>query len=103
MGTSHGIARIVGGRVSAYPVQADLAEADIATLARAPDGALWVAVMGGGLYCVDSGGVTRFGPSHGLADDAVESLYLHDDGQMWVGTSRGGLFRPFDSDSRATL
>ena len=96
VGTNRGIARIAAGRVSAYQADAEPAEADISTLARARDGALWVAVMNGGLYRVDSRGVTRFGPRHGFTHDPVESLHPHDDGHMWVGTSTGGLFRYAD-------
>ncbi len=96
VGTNRGIARIAAGRVSPYQAHADLAGADISTLATARDGSLWVAVMGGGLYRVDSRAVTRFGPRHGLTHDAVESLHPHDDGQMWVGTANGGLFRHSD-------
>ena len=49
VGTSRGIARIAGGRVSAFEGRADVAHAEIRTLARSPDGSLWVAPMSGGL------------------------------------------------------
>lgn len=93
VGTSRGIARIADGRVSAYEGRADVAHADIRTLARPPDGSLWVAPMSGRLYRVDAHGVTELGPRHGLTHDVVESLLAGKDGQMWVGTSNGGLFR----------
>ena len=40
--------RIADGRVSAYEGRADVAHADISTLARSPDGSLWVAAMTAG-------------------------------------------------------
>jgi len=92
VGTSRGIARIAGGRVSPYAGRADVVNADIRTLARASDGALWVAPMSGGLYRVDSHAVMRFGVDSGLTNDGVESLFVDDEARMWVGTSNGGLF-----------
>ena len=93
VGTSRGIARIADGRVSAYEGRADVADADISTLARPPDGSLWVAPMSGSLYRLDSHGVTEFGPDQGLTNDRVESLFADEEGRMWVGTSQNGLFR----------
>ena len=93
VGTSRGIARITDGRVNLYEARADVAHADISTLARPPDGSVWVAPMSGGLYHVDSRGVTDFGPAHGLADDRVESLFVDAEGRMLAGTSHNGLFR----------
>jgi signal transduction histidine kinase/ligand-binding sensor domain-containing protein len=93
VGTSRGIARIADGRVSAYEGRADVAHADISTLARSPDGSVWVAPMSERLYRVDSHGVTEFGPDHGLTDDRVESLFADEEGRMWVGTLNDGLFR----------
>jgi signal transduction histidine kinase len=93
VGTSRGIARIAAGRVSPYAGRTDVAHADISALARPPDGSLWVAPMSGGLYRVDSRGVTAFGRDHGLASDRVESLFVDEEGRMLVGTSQNGLFR----------
>jgi signal transduction histidine kinase/ligand-binding sensor domain-containing protein len=93
VGTSRGIARIADGRVSAYEGPADVAHADISALARPPDGSFWVAPMSGGLYRVDSRGVTEFGLDQGLTNDRVESLFADEEGRMWFGTSQNGLFR----------
>jgi signal transduction histidine kinase len=92
VGTNRGIARIAGGRVRGYEGRADLAQANVSTLARSPDGSLWVAAMSGELYRVDAHGVTRFVPRHGLANDPVESLFADAEGRMWVGTTNDGLF-----------
>jgi len=91
--TGRGIARISDGRVNRYASPVELAHADIRVLKRFADGSLWVAAMRGGLYRLDSHGVTRFGPAHGLTNDAVESLFQDEDGLIWVGTTSGGLFR----------
>jgi signal transduction histidine kinase/ligand-binding sensor domain-containing protein len=92
VGTSRGIARIADGRVTTYPV-AQVSGLDIRTLARAVDGSLWVAAMTGGLFRVQAGVVTDFGPRHGLANNVVESLYAGNDGVIWIGTTGAGLFR----------
>jgi signal transduction histidine kinase/ligand-binding sensor domain-containing protein len=93
VGTDRGIARIADGRVSAYKAREDVAHADISTLARAPDGSVWVAPRSGGLSRVDAHGVTAFGPDHGLPNARVESLCADEEGRMWVGTLNAGLFR----------
>lgn len=93
VGTDRGLARIAGDRVILDESRADVAHADISTLARAPDGSVWVAAMSGGLFRVDDHGVTAFGPDRGLPNDRVESLYADEDGRMWVGTHTAGLFR----------
>ena len=93
VGTSRGIARIADGRVRAYKGPADVVNADIRTLARAPDGSLWVASYLGGLYRVDAHGMTRFGPDSGLTNDRVETLFVGEDARIWLGTSTAGVFR----------
>ena len=93
VGTNRGIARIADGRVSAYKEGADVANADISTLALAPDGSVWVAPWTGGLYRVASSGVTAFGPDQGLPNTRVESVVADEESRMWVGTSNAGLFR----------
>jgi signal transduction histidine kinase/ligand-binding sensor domain-containing protein len=92
VGTSRGLAKITDGRVSAYEWRADLAHADISTLARSPDGSFWVAPISGGLYRVDARGVTEFGPDQGWTNDRVVSLFADDEGRMWIGTSQHGVF-----------
>lgn len=92
VGTSRGIVRIAEGHVTPYPA-APVASLDIRTLARAADGSLWVAAMTGGLYRVDAGVVTDFGPRHGLTNNVVESLYAAADGVVWAGTVGAGIFR----------
>ena len=93
VGTNRGIARIADGRVSPYEGRADVAHADISMLARQPDGSFWVATISGGLYRLDSHGMTEFRPDHGWANDRVQSLFADDEGRMWVGTTNNGLFR----------
>lgn len=95
-GTNRGIARIAGGRVEVFHTDAEIAGAKVYSLARSPDGALWVGVPEGGLYRIDSRGTTRFGPSQGLTRDRVESVHVSDNGDVWVGTETGGLFHYSD-------
>jgi signal transduction histidine kinase/ligand-binding sensor domain-containing protein len=92
VGTNQGIARIAGGRVTPYAGRADVAHADVSTLARSPDGSLWVATMRGGLYRVDANSVTEFGAGHRWTNDHAVSLLADEDGGMWVGTTSQSLF-----------
>jgi signal transduction histidine kinase/ligand-binding sensor domain-containing protein len=96
VGTNRGIARIAGGRVSAYDVRADVARADISSLARSTDGSVWVGAMNGGLYRVAPDGITAFGPDQGFTNDRAESLFADEDGRVWVGATTDGLFRYAD-------
>jgi signal transduction histidine kinase/ligand-binding sensor domain-containing protein len=96
VGTNRGIARIAGGRVHGYDVGADVAHADISSLARSMDGSVWVGAMDGGLYRVGPDGITAFGPDQGFTNDRAESLFADEDGRVWVGATSDGLFRYAD-------
>ena len=67
---------------------------DVWALEKTPDGAVWVATFGGGLYRIDRAGKqTRFLPEPGnmqaLNSENVLALATAPDGQLWVGTAVG--------------
>ena len=66
VGTNRGIARIAAGRVSRLRGTRGRGARRRQHAGPAADGSFWVAPMSGGLYRVDSHGVTEFGPDHGL-------------------------------------
>ena len=58
----------------------------------APDGALWVGTEGAGLYRLQNGGWTNFGPDQGIRNPYIWSLAADSTGKIWAGTWGGGLF-----------
>ena len=58
----------------------------------APDGALWVGTEGAGLYRLQNGDWTNFGPALGIRNSYVWSLAADGAGKIWAGTWGGGLF-----------
>jgi ligand-binding sensor domain-containing protein len=93
VGTSDGLARVTGDRVTVLEEPRALRHMNVSTLRRAPDGALWVSGLNDWLYRVAGREVTRFVPPQGLSPDSVESLFIDRGGETWAGTSRGGLLR----------
>lgn len=90
------------GRVSeTYPIQglqADTGTPGIVSLARGPDGSLWVGIFGEGpgrgLARLDRG-VLRSFVSRNFDGSKVDvfSMRMDQDGNLWVGTSKDGIFR----------
>jgi signal transduction histidine kinase/DNA-binding response OmpR family regulator/sugar lactone lactonase YvrE len=60
------------------------------SLARTPDGALWIGSFGGGLIRMRGGAFEVFTQRDGLAHDNVSVLLAGRDGRLWIGTE-GGL------------
>jgi signal transduction histidine kinase/ligand-binding sensor domain-containing protein len=82
-----------GGVSEQYPTKAL-----ISSLARAPDGTLWVGMLeegpGLGLAQVKQGALKTFvTPTFDGSTLSVTSLMLDRDGSLWVGTDAKGLFR----------
>jgi len=67
--------------------------AHIYSLLKDSRGALWAATEGEGLFRLDGGTWTRFGPSDGLTELNVYCVREDRQGTLWVGSYGGGLFR----------
>ncbi|MCG5051801.1 MAG: ATP-binding protein [Myxococcales bacterium] len=63
------------------------------SLAETPDGAVWFATEGMGLYRIKEGQVQRFTPADGLPSLRLLSLYVDGLGVLWIGTKDAGLAR----------
>ncbi len=57
-----------------------------------PEGNLWLATWGHGLFCFSPAGpCRRFGVKEGLSHEVVRALWIDREGSLWVGTDGGGL------------
>ena len=67
-----------------------LPDDSVQALAQSPDGALWVATLGGGLGRLDKEGhwqtYTKANTNGGLPGDSVHALAQSPDGALWVAT-----------------
>ena len=64
----------------------------VAALAETPDGTIWAASVGEGLFQFKNGVVQAVNARSGLSDNLAESLLVDQQGVLWVGT-HGGLNR----------
>lgn len=64
----------------------------IAALAETPDGTIWAASIGEGLFQFKNGAVQAVNARSGLSDNLAETLLVDQQGVLWVGT-HGGLNR----------
>jgi ligand-binding sensor domain-containing protein/signal transduction histidine kinase len=64
----------------------------VAALAQTPDGTVWAASVGEGLFQFKNGAVQAVNAQSGLSDNLAESLLVDQQGILWVGT-HGGLNR----------
>src|SRR5437879_6597615 len=64
----------------------------VAVLAETPDGTIWAASVGEGLFQFKNGAVQAVNARSGLSDNLAESLLVDQQGVLWVGT-HGGLNR----------
>jgi ligand-binding sensor domain-containing protein/signal transduction histidine kinase len=65
----------------------------VSSIAIAPDGCIWVATPGAGVYCLDNQRVIHYGTADGLSDDRVLSVAVDNTNAVWAGTFSGGLNR----------
>lgn len=65
--------------------------APVCGLLRAPDGALWVATRGAGLFRWNNGRTQRWTTKEGLPTNMIRTTYQDPEGTLWVGTAGGGL------------
>jgi signal transduction histidine kinase/ligand-binding sensor domain-containing protein len=65
----------------------------VSALARAPDGALWIGVLDGGVYRVSSDRTVRLSRDDGVPAGEIRVLRPEADGSVWVGSYGDGLAR----------
>ena len=87
-----GLSRIRGAAVDHWTEESGLPDSDLSDIHENPDGSLWIATLGQGLFRFDGQTVTRYTSAQGLFDDTVFQLAADRRGWLWM-TSNRGLFR----------
>ena len=95
IGTSLGLARVEGDRITIPPAAREFAGLWIRCLLRDRDGSLWIGTRGNGAYRLRGDRVEEFGAEQGLPNDLVRQIYEDRDGALWLATA-GGLARLTD-------
>jgi signal transduction histidine kinase/ligand-binding sensor domain-containing protein len=93
IGTTLGLHRYEGGKLTWSAGKELLGSPDVRAITETPDGALWFGTLGGGLGCLKDDTLKQFRKTNGLSSDFVLSLYAETDGTLWIGTSDNGLCR----------
>ncbi len=92
IGMVGGVARLLDGRFTGYPLSHDLTQDWITALTVDRAGNVWLGALGGGLLRLENGRATAFTSRNGLADNFVWAVRETRDGSLWIGT-QGGLTR----------
>jgi signal transduction histidine kinase/ligand-binding sensor domain-containing protein len=93
IGTTVGLHRYRGGKLTWFAGGDKLISPDVRAIAEASDGTLWFGMLGGGLGRLQAGALKQFLRQDGLGSDFVLALYPEPDGTLWIGTSDNGLCR----------
>jgi signal transduction histidine kinase len=93
IGTTVGLHRYEGGKLTWFAGKEQLVSPDVRTITESPDGTLWFGMLGGGLGSLRDGVLKQFRKLDGLSSDSVLALYAEADGTLWIGTSDNGLCR----------
>ncbi|MCB1007792.1 MAG: hypothetical protein KDB94_02750, partial [Acidobacteria bacterium] len=97
-GVLGGLARLEGGEMRSWGVEAGLPHFGVWSIA--PDGAESAWVGSNGVRRFESGRFTKRGVDPALLDIDVRALLLDRQGALWVGSSGRGLFRRLDGEWR---
>jgi signal transduction histidine kinase/ligand-binding sensor domain-containing protein/DNA-binding response OmpR family regulator len=84
LGTPRGLVRYAGGRLE--PVAPGALTDGVMSVARAPDGALWIGTEGAGLKRLEGETLRTIAP---LPGHNVHGLAFAPDGRLWIGTNLG--------------
>ncbi|MFT5143009.1 MAG: signal transduction histidine kinase/ligand-binding sensor domain-containing protein [Rhodothermales bacterium] len=86
-----GLLRVSGVELDRVNLGEDLDYATISALAEHPDGSIWGATFGEGVFVIPpSGGEPlRLTTDQGLPDDYATALHIEKNGVVWIGTKAG--------------
>ncbi len=91
IGTDNGLTRFDG--LNFVPLRLSVGHSggakQITALYQDEDDRLWIGTRGDGLWCLASGGVSRFNPPLGLNSSAVTCITGDRASGLWVGTTNG--------------
>jgi signal transduction histidine kinase/ligand-binding sensor domain-containing protein len=90
--TSTGLVKLVGGETQVYTTTAGLPDDWIRSLAREPEGGLWIGTHQGGVALLPDAGAAHYTRRSGLGDGHAAKLVTTDANSTWVATEVSGLF-----------
>ena len=93
IGTTAGLHRYEGGKLTWFAGKDQLVSPDVRVIEQSQDGTLWFGMLGGGLGSLKDGALKQFRRPDGLSSDFVLALHAEADGTLWIGTSDNGLCR----------
>jgi signal transduction histidine kinase/ligand-binding sensor domain-containing protein/ActR/RegA family two-component response regulator len=87
-----GLFQVTASGTRRWTEDSGLPDTELSAIHENPDGSLWVATLGQGLFHFDGVRATRFTSRQGLFDDTVFQLVADRRGWLWMMSNRG-LFR----------
>jgi signal transduction histidine kinase/ligand-binding sensor domain-containing protein len=91
IGTAAGLARVAGGRVTAFRPSDGLSNGNVLSLLEDREGTLWVGTQDGGLNKLSDASFTPWGVKEGLSADVTWAVFIDRDGAVWSGTDAAGV------------
>lgn len=86
--TSHGLARLEGGRF--HPWATEVIDGEVRAIVSQGDGQIWVGTAKGGLLALDGETLQRrYTREDGLVHNRVQALAFDADNALWIGGGRG--------------
>jgi signal transduction histidine kinase len=93
IGTTIGLYRYEGDKLTWIAGKERLAFPDIRAIAEGTDGTIWLGMSGGGLASLRDSTLHQFRKEDGLGSDFIICVYADTEGIIWAGTSDNGLIR----------
>lgn len=98
IGTQSGVYTLLNknGRATVGRTYTELAGKKIGSVQKVictPDGSMWIATYGSGVFVTGKKGTKHFSTETGLESDKILTMHCAADGTVWIGTQDAGLFR----------
>ena len=91
IGTSNGLARLNGGKLTAFPATDSLGNESVLALLEDHEGNLWIGSESGGLHILRDQRFKMIGAHEGLSSDQITAIVEDRAGTLWIGTQGSGL------------
>lgn len=91
IGTNRGLARLVAGKLQAFPATDLLGSESVLSLLEDREGNLWVGSESGGLHILRDQRFKTIGTREGLNSDSITAIVEDHAANLWIGTQGAGL------------